>query len=269
LKELLEKIPMNGSVLEGVEILEGDHHQYLGNLILRQRLSTFNLIAEQLNEQLEKWPAGLGWTINLSTASGENKCVWGNGYVWKTVGEFRYRVSCGAFFQVNDTMLAKLQERALDGCLGKRALDLFCGVGFFTLPLSSRFESVDAVEVNPEATRDLETNLEENRVLNCKVINLNLTDFLRREQAKHSLDLDLLLMDPPRTGLPPKTVQGIAELKAKRLIYVSCDPSTLARDLALLVQANYEIISIDLLDLFPQTHHLECITRLERQSKKG
>ncbi len=133
-------------------------------------------------------------------------------------------------------MLEKLQERALDGCTGRRALDLFCGVGFFTLPLSRRFDSVDAVEVNSGATLDLRTNLEENQVLNCKVLNLNLTDFLGGEQARQSLELDLLLMDPPRTGLPPRTVQGIAELKPKKLIYVSCDPSTLARDLALLVK---------------------------------
>jgi 23S rRNA (uracil1939-C5)-methyltransferase len=269
MREFLDRFPMKGVEIDEVEILEGDHHQYLGNLVLRQKQRPFDSITEPLKQQLEKSPIGPGWTINLSSPSGESECVWGNGHIWKSVGEFRYRVSPGAFFQINETMLAKLQERALDGCSGKRALDLFCGVGFFTLPIARLFDSVDAVEVNSGATLDLRTNLEENQVLNCKVHNLNLTDFLRGEQASHPLKWDLLLMDPPRTGLPPRTVQGIAELKPKQLIYVSCDPSTLARDLALFVQANYEIISLDLLDLFPQTHHLEGIVRLERQTEKG
>ena len=155
MRELLERIPMKGVELDEVEILEGDHHQYLGNLVLRQNQPSFDSITEPLKQQLEKSPTGPGWTINLSSPSGESECVWGNGHVWKTVGEFRYRVSHGAFFQINETMLAKLQERALDGCSGRRALDLFCGVGFFTLPLSRRFESVDAVEVNSGATLDL------------------------------------------------------------------------------------------------------------------
>lgn len=269
MKALLDRMPMKGSVLDEVEILEGDNHQYLGNLVLRQKQHPYDPITGELKQQLQISPAAPGWTINLMGPSGESECVWGNGHIWKTVGEFRYRVSHEAFFQINETMLAKLQERALNGTSGRRALDLFCGVGFFTLPMSRRFESVDAVEVNPGASLDLKKNLEENQVLNCKVVNLNMTEFLRGEQSSHPLELDLLLMDPPRAGLPPRTIQGIAELKAKQLIYVSCDPSTLARDLALLVQANYEIISLDLLDLFPQTHHLEGIVRLERQREKG
>ena len=269
MRKLLDRIPMKGGELEEVEILEGDEQQYLGTLVLRENQHSFDLVVEGLKQELRKSLEGPAWTIDLLSPSGESKCVWGNGHVWKTVGEFRYRVSQGAFFQINETMLSKLQERALDGCTGKRALDLFCGVGFFTLPMSKRFESVAAVEVNPGATLDLKTNLDENHVLNCEVLNLNLADFLGRAQASRSSELDLLLIDPPRTGLPPRTVQGIAELKAKKLVYVSCDPSTLARDLALLVKAKYEITCLDLLDLFPQTHHLEGIVRLERRPEKG
>jgi 23S rRNA (uracil1939-C5)-methyltransferase len=267
-KSLLDKIALNGSVLDEVEILEGDNHQYLGNLVLRQKQHPHDPVTGELKQQLEISPAAPGWTINLMRPSGESECVWGKGHIWKTVGEFRYRVGHGAFFQINDPMLTKLQERTLNRTSGRKALDLFCGVGFFTLPLSRRFESVEALDVNPGATLDLRANLEENRALNCDVLNLNLTEFLRTKQYSHPFKLDLLLMDPPRAGLPPRTIQGIAELKAKQLIYVSCDPSTLARDLALLVHANYEIISLDLLDLFPQTHHLESIVRLERRSEK-
>jgi 23S rRNA (uracil1939-C5)-methyltransferase len=269
MKELLDKIPMKGGELEEVEILEGDEQQYLGTLVLRGAQHSFDQLVERLKQELGKSPEGPAWTINLLGLSGESECVWGNGHIWKTVGEFQYRVSHGTFFQINESMLSKLQERALDACSGKRALDLFCGVGFFTLPLSKRFEFVEAVEVNAGATADLKTNLDKNHVLNCEVLNLNLTNYLRRAQANPFAELDLLLIDPPRTGLPPRTVQGISELKAKKLVYVSCDPSTLARDLALLVEANYEILCLDMLDLFPQTHHLEGIARLERLPEKG
>jgi len=266
--ELLHKVPEVQGELDEMEVLEGDDHQYLGNLILKGRPQRYDFIAEALKQQLEKSPAGQGWTISLTSPSGGYDCVWGNGYIWKTVGEFLYRVSHGTFFQINETLLPKLQERVLQGCSGRRALDLFCGVGFFTLPLSRCFESVEAVEVNPGATLDLKANLKKNRVTNCQALNVDLTDFLRRGLSSPHLELDLLLTDPPRTGLPPRTVQRIAELKVRRLIYVSCDPSTLARDLAVLVNANYEIVSLELLDLFPQTHHLEGVVRLERNSKK-
>ena len=269
MRELLDRIPMKGGELEEVEILEGDEQHYLGTLVLKENQHSFDQLVERLKQELGKSPLGPAWSINLISPSGESECLWGNGHVWKTVGQFQYRVSHGAFFQVNETMLSKLQECALDGCSGRRALDLFCGVGFFTLPLSKHFEFVEAVEINAGATLDLRTNLDKNHVINCEVHNLNLTEFLRRVQANPFAELDLLLIDPPRTGLPPRSVHGIAELKAKKLVYVSCDPSTLARDLALLVQAKYEICCLDLLDLFPQTHHLEGIVRLERLPEKG
>lgn len=269
IRELLDRISMKGGVLEELEILEGDEQQYLGTLVLKENQHSSDQLVERLKQELGRSPEGQAWSIALLRPSGESECVWGNGHVWKTIGEFHFRVSHGTFFQVNETMLSKLQECALNGCSGKRALELFCGVGFFTLPLSKRFEFVNAVEVNSEATFDLRTNLEKNLVLNCEVHNLGLTEFLGRIQANPFAELDLLLMDPPRTGLPPRTVQRIAELNAKKLVYVSCDPSTLSRDLALLVQAKYQIICIDLLDLFPQTHHLEGIVSLERRPEKG
>jgi len=251
-----------------VEILEGDNQEFLANLTLKLDRAPLGSIGEKLKLTLETLPLALNWTINLSDSSGTNQCVWGKGHVWKSVGGFQYRVSHGAFFQVNETMLAELQGRVVRRCSGRRVLDLFCGVGFFTLPLSKRFEFVEAVEVNPVATLDLNANLEKNKVTNCHVFKYDLSGFLGWRRASSYSDLDLLVMDPPRTGLPPQTVQGVSQLKVRELIYVSCDPSTLARDLKILTSANYEIVSLELLDLFPQTHHFEGVAHLDSNSKK-
>ncbi|MFN8009488.1 MAG: 23S rRNA (uracil(1939)-C(5))-methyltransferase RlmD [Terriglobia bacterium] len=265
---LLNRLEDLQGELDEVEILEGDDRSYLVNLVLSKREKVSPSLLRLLKQRLEESNAGLEWTVTLKNSLGREERVWGNGYVWKSVGEFRYRVSHGAFFQINEMMLSTLQTQAMADYSGKLALDLFSGVGFFTLPLTRRFESLVAVEVNPDAALDLRANLEINRAVNCRTVALDVQEYLRQESSRVGSEPDLLLMDPPRAGLPPETVKRIAGLRAQKLIYVSCDPATLARDLSLLVKEDYEIVSVDLLDLFPQTHHLEGVARLQRTSKK-
>lgn len=181
----------------------------------------------------------------------------------KTVGEWKFRVSRGSFFQVNEFMLEILIQRATQGPGGSRALDLFCGVGFFTLPLATKFDLVWAVDQNAAAILDIESNARANRCRNCRIFHRDLDTFLR-DRRRDLEELDLVLLDPPRSGIPKTTVGRVADLKAPRVVYVSCDPSTLARDLAIFLGRGYAVESLEIVDLFPQSHHLETIARLKR-----
>jgi 23S rRNA (uracil1939-C5)-methyltransferase len=261
LRKELAELPQVAARMDEVEVFWGDGQECLATLTLRDVPRDLNEILLQIQSAKESLESH-GFSVSLLDSSGRNHLVLGRGFVWKTVGGFRYRVSHGSFFQVNDPMLSALQGTATEGLAGKIALELFCGVGFFTLPLSRNFEHVEVVEGNPAAVADLETNLRENRVENCRISRPDLSGAFNPENL--SGQFDLLLIDPPRTGLPKTSVEAIALLNCRDFVYVSCDPATLARDLKILLSCDYEIVSLDLLDLFPQTHHLETIARLRK-----
>jgi 23S rRNA (uracil1939-C5)-methyltransferase len=164
-------------------------------------------------------------------------------------------VSPRSFFQVNRFLIEQLVEKALSAVTGATALDLYAGVGLFALPLTKRFASVTAVETGSSAARDLEVNAERAGVS----ITLELArveDYL----AKLVKTPDFVLADPPRAGLGKSVVKDLNRVAAPRLTIVSCDPATLARDIAALNR--YKIESLTLVDLFPQTYHLETIASL-------
>ena len=169
---------------------------------------------------------------------------------------FAFRVGHKSFFQVNRFLVDRLVEAVLENASGRRALDLYAGVGLFTLPLGPRFEQVTAVESVKGAVADLDCNARRAGVridIRCQ----------RAEDFLHALPepYDWCIADPPRSGLGRAVSQRLVGLRIPRLVLVSCDPSTLARDLSDLIGI-YEIESIQLIDLFPQTSHIETITRL-------
>jgi 23S rRNA (uracil1939-C5)-methyltransferase len=142
---------------------------------------------------------------------------------------------------------------------GRLALDLFAGVGLFSVPLAKRFERVVSVESNPAAARDLETNMRGQGTIEVRTAEVE--RFLERTKERP----DLVVLDPPRAGLMPEAIQRIAKLAPARVTYVSCEPPTLARDLASFVKANYDYTEVHLFDLFPQTFHMETVVRLRRR----
>jgi 23S rRNA (uracil1939-C5)-methyltransferase len=174
-------------------------------------------------------------------------------------GGFTYRVSHKAFFQVNRFLIEPLIELALEGAEGNAALDLYAGVGLFSLPLTARFDQVTAVEVVGSAAHDLEFNADRAK-LRLNAIRAKTEDFL----AAATEISDFVLADPPRVGLGKRVVEQFARLKPRVLTIVSCDPTTLARDLAALISAGYAIDKMTMIDLFPQTFHIESVTRLVR-----
>ena len=170
-----------------------------------------------------------------------------------------FRVSPHSFFQVNRFLVDKLVETALNGASGESALDLYAGAGLFAVPLSKQFAHVAAVEAGSAAARDLEVNAESNAPgAGIRVEHARVEDYLAKLQSAPAF----ILADPPRAGLGKEVVAHLNRLTPQRITIVSCDPATLARDLAALT--GYSIGRVTLVDLFPQTYHLETVVQLIR-----
>lgn len=167
-----------------------------------------------------------------------------------------YQVSAGSFFQVNRFLVDQLIKIVTSGVSGDLALDLYAGVGLFTVALAASFAQVIAVEASQTSYSDLRHNAG-----HVKAVRATTEQHLEQVSG---LRPDLVVADPPRGGLGELVVRSLAELSVPRITYVSCDPSTLARDLRVFLSLGYKIAGAHLIDLFPQTYHLESIFHLAR-----
>ncbi|HXY23594.1 MAG TPA: 23S rRNA (uracil(1939)-C(5))-methyltransferase RlmD [Candidatus Acidoferrum sp.] len=195
----------------------------------------------------------------------------GPGYLIHEACGYKYRVSHLSFFQVNRFLIEHLLKTVTTNARGNVALDLYAGVGFFTLPLAKTFQRVVSVDANLAATRDLQSNAEAAGVL-VTSHNVHAEEFLKKTEDRP----EFVMLDPPRAGLGAAAAGKLAELGAQEIVYLSCDPSTLARDLAVLTNSarkpkeittpavRYEITEMHMFDLFPQTFHIETLVRLRR-----
>ena len=172
----------------------------------------------------------------------------------------QYRVSRGSFFQVNRFLWHQLVEEATAGAEGDSAFDLYAGVGLFAPALASRFARVTAVESGAGAARDLQFNAQRASLANVRVESRMVEEFLQEQERP----ADFVLLDPPRAGLGKAVVRRLAELQPRQVAIVACDPATLARDLAGLIASGYGIVRVAMVDLFPQTYHLEAVVHLRR-----
>jgi 23S rRNA (uracil1939-C5)-methyltransferase len=210
----------------------------------------------------EKIPETKG--VELASPGGkgrESRSVarWGAiSLVYRAAGH-EYRVDQGAFFQVNRWLVDGLVECVTDGLCGGLVWDLFAGVGLFARRLTELFGRVVAVESALAGMAALKQNLDGT---NATAVNAATLDFLRG--VRNGECPDLIVVDPPRIGLGAETTALLGAIRAPEIVYVSCDPGTLARDLRALVASGYSILRVALADLFPQTYHLESIVRLRR-----
>jgi 23S rRNA (uracil1939-C5)-methyltransferase len=219
-------------------------------------------IATQLAQDcLARLPGVSSVVIEAKGETGSHRPpqVWGKRALVYAVKEFRYQVSPGSFFQTSRFLLPQLVEAVINEAKGSLALDLFAGVGLFTLPLAQRFASVIGVEANAQAAADLRTNARTQGLTNVRAVAQMASDFLRRYAQSPP---DLVVLDPPRSGVGVPALKTLAKLRPKRIHCVSCSPPTLARDLEFLLKRGYHLESIELFDLFPQTYHIESIARL-------
>ena len=185
-----------------------------------------------------------------------DKLVYGNKYITTTINNLTFQISKDSFFQVNTSMIETLYNEAIQLISNKgTVLDLFCGTGTISLILSKHFKKVIGVEINKEA---VECALE-----NKKLNNIHNVDFICADANKvcKELKADVIFVDPPRAGLSKKGLQNILKVNPKEIVYISCDPITLARDLNILKE-KYMVERIIPVDLFPNTYHVESISLL-------
>ena len=181
-----------------------------------------------------------------------DKVIYGSEYVKIRVGEFSYAVYPNSFFQVNTGMIEKLYDKVREYAgTGKKLLDLYCGAGTIGIYLASNFDNVCGIEVNSDAVRGANLNKEINKIDNihfeCKKAN-----------EIGNIQADTVVVDPPRAGLDKVTVNKLLTSNVKKIVYVSCNPITLARDINLL-KDKYEVEDMTLFDMFPNTRHVECV----------
>jgi len=199
---------------------------------------------------------------DTATASAPPIASIGGGDLEVAVEGIRYRFVPSSFFQSNRTMLAPLvravREAAGDGA---SAVDLFAGVGLFTIPLARRYARVVAVESDSQAAALARANAAANDAPNVEVEAVAVASWLERTVEGA---FDLVLLDPPRTGLGLDAARELVRIAPPRIVYVSCDPSTLARDAKVLVDGGYRLEHVEAFDLFPQTFHVESVATFSR-----
>jgi 23S rRNA (uracil1939-C5)-methyltransferase len=204
-------------------------------------------------------------------ASGESsRTLWGPGYIEEHLGDLRLRISANSFLQTNTAAAEGLYNainRLGEFTIEETVWDLYCGAGSIALHLAPQVRRVVGFELVAAAVNDAYINSRLNGLENCRFLAGDLKERIRealRAGPLHHPRPDVVITDPPRAGLHPQVVQALREIAPRRIIYVSCNPATLARDLALL-QDRYAILTIQPFDLFPHTAHIECVARLDRR----
>ena len=198
---------------------------------------------------------------------GRYRTLWGRDYLTDTLCGLELRLSVPSFYQVNHDQAQRLYEKALEyaGLTGRElAVDLYCGAGTITQVLARRARHVIGGEIVPEAIRDAEESARRNGVDNVEFL-CGDASRLAAELRQRGLRPDVICVDPPRKGLAPDVVEAAASMEPERIVYVSCNPATQARDLALL-DGEYSVRAVQPVDMFPHTHHVENVALLVRRS---
>ncbi|MFU0789000.1 MAG: 23S rRNA (uracil(1939)-C(5))-methyltransferase RlmD [Virgibacillus proomii] len=199
----------------------------------------------------------------------ETKVIWGDAYIYDTIGDIRFAISAKSFYQVNPQQTKVLYEKALEYAnIGANdvVIDAYCGIGTISLFLARQAKKVYGIEVVPEAIHDAKINAKLNGITNVEFIVGKAEKVMPRWKAQ-GLQPDVIVVDPPRKGCEIDFLQAMIEMEPNRIVYVSCNPSTLARDLKILDEGGYETKEIQPVDMFPQTNHVECVVLMSRAEK--
>lgn len=247
--------------------------EWMINFVTRPGQEIHQHLAEELREVLGEKLQSVIHTVNfgkaISYAGHSNKKIrvlFGRDYILEELGGLQFKISPFSFFQTNTLAAEKLYDvvRDLAELKGhEKILDLYCGTGTIGQYLARQARAVIGMEILKEAIDDARENARINKLANCDYFCGDVKVLLFAQRNKY-LHPDLLILDPPRAGIPDKTLHKIISLMPQRVIYVSCNPATLARDLLEFRKKGYEVGKIQPLDLFPQTHHVETVVTLER-----
>ena len=196
------------------------------------------------------------------------QCLWGQPYITDKIGEISYRISPLSFFQVNPIQTQKLYATALEyaGLTGKETVwDLYCGIGTISLFLAQAAKKVYGVEIVPEAIRDAQENARLNHIENAEFFVGKAEEVLPEQYEKNGVYADVIVVDPPRKGCDEKLLACMVQMAPETIVYVSCDPATLARDLNYLSNHGYKVKKVRCTDMFPHSVHVETVVLLSQQ----
>ena len=228
---------------------------------------------KELVGELTKISGMTSITINVNTKQTnvimgqEMRSVWGQDYITDYIGNVKYQISPLSFFQVNPVQTRKLYERALEYAdveSGETVWDLYCGIGTISLFLAQKAKQVYGVEIVPPAIEDAKRNAKLNGFDNAEFYVGKAEEVLPKKYREEGVKADVIVVDPPRKGCDEALLQTIVQMKPKRVVYVSCDSATLARDLKYLVSEGYEVVKGTVVDQFPHTVHTEACVLLNR-----
>ena len=229
---------------------------------------------KELVAELTKIPGMTSITINVNTKNTnvimgqEMRSVWGQDYITDYIGNVKYQISPLSFFQVNPVQTRKLYERALEYAeleRGETVWDLYCGIGTISLFLAQKAKQVYGVEIVPQAIDDAKKNAALNGFTNAEFYVGKAEEVLPTKYREEGIQADVIVVDPPRKGCDEALLQTIVQMAPKRVVYVSCDSATLARDLKYLVSEGYEVKKGTVVDQFPHTVHVETVVLLSRK----
>ena len=236
----------------------------------------FKLQKPFLKELLEKHPEITTVVLNINDRFGpvvlgtREKVLVGPGYIEDILGGFRFRLSARSFYQINPVQTEKLYRCAVDfaGLTGRETvLDAYCGIGTIGISASAKARQIIGVEINRDAVHDAVTNARLNGLTNCWFTAGDAGEYMEK-MAADGMRPDLVFMDPPRAGSDERFLRSLLRCAPRRVVYVSCDPETLARDLGVLTRDGYAVKQIQPVDMFPFTEHVECVVKLEGSRRK-
>ena len=200
-----------------------------------------------------------------------SEVLFGDGYITEQLGDFSFRISPKAFYQINPIQTEVLYNTTLEfaGLTGKETvIDAYCGTGTIGIFASPKAKKVVGVELNPDAVKDACVNAKLNSAENTEFYNADAGEFLA-DAASSNEKYDVVIMDPPRSGSTVKFLKSVVKLAPKTVVYVSCNPETLARDLMFLVRNGYKVKKIQPVDMFPHTNHVETVVLLSHKKPDG
>lgn len=265
-----------------------NHDGFLRNLIIRQARHTkdlmVNLVVSEENERLfveyknfllSAFPEVTTLIYNINkkkaqVAAGDYEIVYhGEGFINDYIGGKKFRISANSFFQTNTLQAEKLYSIALDFAELKSeeiVYDLYSGAGTIPIFISDRVKYIYGFESVEPAIEDAKVNIELNKIYNFKPILTDLNkSFLPLIEKLDLPKPDVVIADPPRSGMNPKTIYDILELKPVKLVYISCNPATQARDIKLLCERGYKLVKVQPVDMFPHTYHIENVALLTKE----
>jgi 23S rRNA (uracil1939-C5)-methyltransferase len=194
----------------------------------------------------------------------ETHVLWGSEVIYDLIGEIKFAISARSFYQVNPEQTHVLYDKALEYAelTGEETvIDAYCGIGTITLFLAQKAKRVYGVEIVPEAIEDAKRNAELNGIVNAE-FSVGEAETVIPGWYKAGITADVLVVDPPRKGCDEALLQTIIKMKPKKVVYVSCNPATLARDLRILEDGGYQTVEVQPVDMFPQTTHVECVAKI-------